>query len=57
MESLLISVVIALAIFGTLFWIISVLPIPEPFGRIAQVVCGVLFLIWLLRLFAPMARI
>lgn len=57
MESLLISIVIAMLVFGVLFWIISVIPIPEPFGRIAQVVLGVVLLIWLIRLLLPLSGI
>ena len=57
MESLLISIVIAMLVFGVLFWIISVLPIPDPFGRIAQVVLGVVLLIWLIRLLLPLSGI
>lgn len=56
MESLLLSVLVCLVIFAVVFWAISLLPIPEPYGRIARVVVGVVFLLWLLRLLLPMAR-
>jgi hypothetical protein len=48
MLELLLTVVIGLLIIGLLWWIIQMLPLPEPFGRIAQVVIVVLAVIWLI---------
>jgi hypothetical protein len=48
MLELLMTVVIGLLVIGLLWWIIQMLPLPEPFGRIAQVVIVVIAVIWLI---------
>lgn len=55
MIPLLVHVIIVLVIFAVVFWIISIVPIPHPFGRIAQVVVGVILLIYLLQMLLPYA--
>lgn len=48
MIALLVNFLVALIIFGLIYWIIGMIPIPEPFHRIAQVVLIVVFCIWLI---------
>lgn len=47
---LLFSVLIMVIIFGLLYWIVGLLPFPEPFKQIALVIIGVIFLLYLLGL-------
>jgi hypothetical protein len=54
---MLIQIAILALCFGVIVWIISVIPIPEPYGRIVQVVCAVVFLIFLLRMLLPLAGV
>ena len=42
------SLLITVIIFGLLYWIVTIVPIPEPFKRVALVIVIVVFLIWLL---------
>jgi hypothetical protein len=48
MLELMLTLVIGLIIIGLLWWIVTQLPLPEPFGRIAQVVIVVLAVLWLI---------
>jgi hypothetical protein len=50
MISLLITVLIVCIVVALLIWIVRILPIPAPFGLIAQAVIGVIALIWVLEL-------
>jgi len=56
MISLLVTLLIIVLVAGVVFWIISLIPIPEPWGRIAQVIVGVIFLIVLLTYLLPLAH-
>jgi hypothetical protein len=47
---LLLYVVILLIVFGAIFYVIQLLPIPYPFGLIAQIVVGVILVVFLLSL-------
>jgi hypothetical protein len=42
-------------IFGVIWWILTMIPLPPPFMQIARVVCAVIFLIWLIYLLIPLA--
>lgn len=44
------SILIMVIVFGLVYWIITLLPFPEPFKQIALVIIGVIFLIYLLSL-------
>ena len=55
MLSLLITILVMCIIFGLIYWIFQQIPLPAPFGRIAQVVIIVVFCIWLIYLLLPMA--
>lgn len=44
----LIQFLIALIIFGLIYWIVGMIPLPDPFKKIAMVVLVVVFCIWLI---------
>ncbi len=50
MLSLLVSILIFALVIWLVLWVISILPIPAPFNRVAQAVVGVVALIWLLEM-------
>lgn len=55
MISVLVSLLIAVLVLGVIYWIITLIPLPEPFHRIAQVILAIIFLIWLVYLLLPLA--
>ena len=55
MLSLLITILVMCIIFGLIWWVVSVIPLPQPFAKIAQVAIVVIFCIWLIYLLLPMA--
>ena len=50
MLSLLVSLLILLVIFAVIWWILSMIPVPEPFVWIVRVIFAVIFLIMLIEL-------
>jgi hypothetical protein len=48
MIELLVSLLVFLLILGLVWYVIQMLPLPEPFGRIAQVVLVVVAIIFLI---------
>jgi hypothetical protein len=48
MITLLIWLLFLVIIFGLVWWIITLIPLPAPFGQVAQVVVAVIFLLVLL---------
>jgi hypothetical protein len=42
-------------IFGLIWWIITMIPLPAPFAQVARVVIAVIFCIWLIYLLVPYA--
>ena len=54
MISVLITILVLCIVFGLLWWIVSLLPLPAPFGQVARVVVAVLFLIIILYEFLPL---
>ena len=48
MIALLINVIILILVFGLLYWVITLIPLPPPFAQIAQVVLVVLLVIILI---------
>jgi len=57
MISLLITILVICLIFGLIWWVISLIPIPAPFGQVARVIVAVIFCIWLIYLLLPFAGI
>ena len=55
MISILVTVLVMAIIFGLIWWVLSVIPLPPPFGQIARVVCVVIFCLWLIYLLLPLA--
>jgi hypothetical protein len=45
MIGLLITLLFLLIVFGVLFYVISLLPLPHPFGVIAQLLVGLILLL------------
>jgi hypothetical protein len=50
MLSLLVTILIMCLVFGLIYWILSIVPLPSPFAQIARVVVAVIFAIWLIYL-------
>ena len=48
MIGLLVEFLVAMIIFGLVYWIVGMIPLPDPFKRIAIVVLVVIFCIWLI---------
>lgn len=55
MLGILVTILVMCIIFGLIYWIFQQIPLPAPFGRIAQVVIVVIFCIWLIYLLLPLA--
>jgi len=53
MLSILISILVMCLIFGLIWWIFSLTPLPAPFAQVARVVIAVIFVVWLLYLLVP----
>jgi hypothetical protein len=53
MISLLITLLIVLIVAAVVFWIIGLLPIPQPWLNIIRAVIGLILLIWILMYFLP----
>ncbi len=50
MITLLINILILCLVLGLVVWIIRVIGLPEPFGKIALAVVGLIAIVWLLGL-------
>jgi hypothetical protein len=48
MLSLLVSILVACIVFGLIWWVLTLIPLPPPFGQVVRVVCAVIFAIWLI---------
>jgi hypothetical protein len=48
MISLLISLIVLCIVVGIVFWLLTLLPVPQPFANIIKVVIVLICLIWLL---------
>lgn len=46
--SLLVTVLVLVLIGGVVWWILTLVPLPEPFGKIAQIVVALIFVLVLL---------
>jgi hypothetical protein len=47
---MLVSLLVALLIFGLIWWVITLIPLPPPFAQVVRVVIAVIFCIWLIYL-------
>lgn len=56
MIDLLIYILVMLIVFGLIYWVITLLPLPYPFGLIAQIVVAVILLLVLLSLIGVVPR-
>ena len=54
MISLLLTILILCLVFGLLYWIVNLLPLPAPFGQVARVVVAILFLVIVLYELLPL---
>jgi hypothetical protein len=50
MLDLLVQILIFALVFGAIYYIITLIPLPEPFKRIALIVLGLVAAIWLILL-------
>jgi hypothetical protein len=55
--SLLITILIMCLIFGVIWWVITLIPLPAPFAQVARVVIALIFCIWLIYLLLPFAGV
>lgn len=55
MISVLITLLVMCLIFGIIWWILTLIPLPSPFLQVARVIVAVIFLIWLIYLLLPFA--
>jgi hypothetical protein len=53
--SFLFSILVMIIIMGVIWWIVTLLPFPEPFKNIALVIIGLIFLLYLLSMLFGMA--
>jgi hypothetical protein len=54
MISLLVSLLIICLVAGLVLWIISLIPLPPPWGRVAQAIVALIILIVLINWMIPM---
>lgn len=54
---LLIYLAVLALVFGVVVWCVSLVPLPDPYGRILQVVVALIFLLIVLRAVLPMAGV
>jgi membrane protein YdbS with pleckstrin-like domain len=52
--SILVSLLIACIICGLLYWLVTLIPLPPPFGKVAQVIIAAIFVLWLIFLLLPL---
>lgn len=57
MVEVLITLLIVLIVFGCVYYIITLLPLPHPFGLIAQLVLALILLLVLLAYLLPLAHL
>jgi len=55
MISFLVTILVMCIIFGLIWWILSIVPLPAPFAQIVRVVLAVIMVIWLIYLLLPLA--
>ena len=52
MISLLISLIVVCLVVGVVFWLLTLLPVPQPFLNVIKVCVVLIFLIYILSMFA-----
>ena len=55
MISMLVSLLILVLVVGVVFWILSMLPIPQPWLNVARAIIALIVLIWLISWLLPMS--
>ena len=55
MISVLVTILVLCLIFGLIWWIFSLIPLPPPFGQIARVVIAIIFLLIVIYELLPLA--
>ena len=55
MLSLLITLLIVLLIVSVVFWILTLLPLPQPWLNVVRAIFGIIVLIWLISYLLPYA--
>ena len=53
--SVLVTILVMCIIFGLIWWVITMIPLPAPFAQVARVVIAVIFIIWMIYLLLPLA--
>jgi hypothetical protein len=53
MLSLLVSLLIACLIFGLIWWVVTLIPLPPPFANIVRAVIAIILVIWMISLLIP----
>jgi len=54
---LLVHVIIVLVVLGLIYWLVMMLPIPDPFKKIIQVVFVIIAVLYCLSLLLPLAGV
>jgi hypothetical protein len=57
MMGLLVSILILCLIFGVIWWVITLIPLPPPFKQIAMVVVALVFVLILISYLLPIAGV
>jgi hypothetical protein len=57
MISVLITILVLCLVFGLVWWIVTLIPLPAPFAQVARVCVAVIFLIIVLVELLPLANI
>lgn len=48
MLSVLVSILVAAIIFGLIWYVLTMIPLPAPFPQVIRVICIVIFCLWLI---------
>ena len=57
MISLLVSVLILILVFGALYYVLQLIPLPAPFGQIALIILGLIFVLVLISMLLPLVGV
>lgn len=56
MLSLLVTLLIIVLVVAVFFWILTMIPIPQPFLNIIRAIVAIIVLIWLIYALVPLAH-
>jgi hypothetical protein len=56
MISILLTLIVVIVVVGILFYILSLLPVPQPWLNIAKVLVALIVLIWLISYITPIGH-